>query len=138
VRRFATEGDDRDIWAGLAELGIPALLVPESAGGVGLGCLDAALIAEQLGYRATPGPFLGTAVALPLAARWGGRISDELLAAVAAGERRVGIALANAVGRRADASLTSTGGRLDGIVHSRWTPVRMTISWRPTRAHCTW
>ena len=117
VRRFATEGDDRDIWAGLAELGVPALLVPESSGGVGLGCLDAALIAEQLGYRATPSPFLGTGIALPLAARWGGRIGDELLAAVAAGERRVGVALANAVGRRADATLSSAGGRLDGIVH---------------------
>ncbi|MGA1675101.1 MAG: acyl-CoA dehydrogenase family protein [Pseudomonadales bacterium] len=117
VRRFATNGDDRDIWAGLAELGIPALLVPESAGGVGLGCLDAALIAEQLGYRAIPAPFLGTAVALPLAARWGGQVDDDLLTAVATGERRVGIALANAVGRRADASLQSTDGRLHGRVH---------------------
>ena len=67
IRRFAEDGDDADLWQGLAELGIPALLVPESAGGVGLACLDAALVAEALGYHAAPAPFLGTAVAAPIA-----------------------------------------------------------------------
>ncbi|MFM8356614.1 MAG: acyl-CoA dehydrogenase family protein [Gammaproteobacteria bacterium] len=127
VRQFAQDGDDRDIWAGLTGLGIPALLVPEAAGGVGLSCLDAALVSEQLGYRATPSPFLGSAVALPVALRHAGSYADAdaLLAAVAAGETRVGIALANAVGRRADAtldaaldvSLDARKGRLTGTVH---------------------
>ncbi len=119
VRRFAQDGDDRDIWAGLASLGVPALLAPESAGGVGLTCLDAALVAEQLGYRATPSPFLGSAVALPIALRHapGHAAADTLLAAAAAGEARIGLALANAVGRRADATLTANNGRLTGTVH---------------------
>ena len=59
VRRFARDQDDQDIWAGLTGLGVPALLVPESAGGVGLAALDAALIAEQLGHHATPADQLG-------------------------------------------------------------------------------
>ncbi|MBX3706059.1 MAG: acyl-CoA/acyl-ACP dehydrogenase [Pseudomonadales bacterium] len=112
VRRFAKEQDDTDIWHGLAGLGVPALLVPESAGGVGLACLDAALVAETLGYHATPAPFLGTAVALPLALA--GQDGDELLARSAAGELRVGLALAGAIGRRGSAGVTASGGRLSG------------------------
>ena len=36
VRRYADGSDDTDIWAGLTELGVPALLVPEDQGGIGL------------------------------------------------------------------------------------------------------
>ena len=43
------------------------LLVPESAGGLELGVLDAAVIAEALGHHVTPAPFLGTAVLFPRA-----------------------------------------------------------------------
>lgn len=103
VRRFARDQDDHDLWAGLAGLGVAALLVPESAGGVGLACLDAVLVAEQFGYHATPAPFLGTAVALPLALRYAGTAADDLLAQGAAGELRVGLAVAHAIGRRAGA-----------------------------------
>ena len=91
IRRFAEDGDDADLWQGLAELGIPALLVPESAGGVGLACLDAALVAEALGYHAAPAPFLGTAVAAPIALA-GLPAAEALLADVAAGSARVGLA----------------------------------------------
>ena len=117
VRRFARDQDDGDLWAGLAGVGIPALLVPESAGGVGLGCLDAALVAEKLGYYATPAPFLGTAVALPLALRYAGIAADELLAQSAAGEVRVGIAFAQAIGRRANAGVQAQGSALNGTAH---------------------
>ena len=34
VRSFADNGGD--VWAGLSELGVPAVLIPESAGGLGL------------------------------------------------------------------------------------------------------
>ena len=32
VRAYADGGDDADIWAGLTELGVPALLIPEAQG----------------------------------------------------------------------------------------------------------
>ena len=67
VRAFADGGDDADIWAGLAELGVPALLVPEEQGGIGLTPLDAAIVAECLGAHIAPTPFLGTAVMAPTA-----------------------------------------------------------------------
>ena len=48
VRRFADGGETSapDIWAGLTDLGLPGLLVPEEHGGLGLGLLEAALAAE--------------------------------------------------------------------------------------------
>ncbi len=112
LRRFAADQDDADIWRGLADLGIAGLLVPEGAGGVGLGSLEAALVAEALGHHAAPAPFLGTAVAAPTALAGTGQ--EALLAPIAAGERRVGLALGEAIGARADAGVREESGRLHG------------------------
>lgn len=113
VREFAAgDRDDRDIWQGLTELGVPALIIPEPLGGVGLGMLDAVVVAEQLGYHVTPSPYLSTAVMASLALTHSTR--EELLAEIAAGNCRVGIAFGEAVGARADANLTFTGGKLTG------------------------
>lgn len=113
VREYADGGDDRAIWQGLTELGIPALLIPEAQGGVGLAPLDAAIVAESLGYHVAPGPFIGSAVMAPTAlARAGG--FDQELAAIASGELRIGIALGEAIGRRLDANVSVDGGKLSG------------------------
>ena len=53
------EGHSLPLWQGLVELGIPAMCVPEAYDGLGLELLDLAILAETLGYAATPGPFLG-------------------------------------------------------------------------------
>ena len=53
VREYAAGNEDTDIWQGLTELGIPALLVDEAHGGIGLAPLDAAIVAECLGYAVT-------------------------------------------------------------------------------------
>jgi alkylation response protein AidB-like acyl-CoA dehydrogenase len=118
VRRFAEDGDDRDIWQGLTDLGIPGLLVPEAAGGVGLSCLEAALVAEVLGYHVTPSPYLGTVVGAPLALAAApaaaGPDQAERLADIAAGRVRIGLALGQAVAVRADAGVRASGDRLSG------------------------
>ena len=114
VRKFVTDGDDGDdIWQGLIELGVPGLIIPESAGGVGLGCLDAAIVAEALGYHVTPAPFLGSVVMAPVALIEGGN-QEDLLAATAAGDSTVGVAFGEAVGARADAGFEWDGARLNG------------------------
>ena len=60
------------IWGQLAELGLFALLVPEDRGGLGLGGVEAALIAEALGRWAVPGPVVETAFLAPYVInRWG-------------------------------------------------------------------
>ncbi len=90
------DGHDRELWNGLAQLGVGGLLVPESHGGLGGELLDAALVAEELGYAAAPGPLLGTTMATLAVVegddaaaqqRWLGRLaSGECLATVAIGE----------------------------------------------------
>ena len=55
-------GHDGELWAGLAELGITAIADPEERGGMGGEFLDLALVAEELGYAAVPGPFLGNSM----------------------------------------------------------------------------
>ncbi len=56
-------GHDSSLWQGLIDLGVPGLTIPAAYGGSGLDLLDLALAAEELGYAATPGPFLGSAMA---------------------------------------------------------------------------
>ncbi len=62
VRDAATSDDGvpRDLYRKMAELGWMSLLVPEKQGGLGLGTLELALVCEELGRVAAPGPFLTT------------------------------------------------------------------------------
>ena len=114
VRKIAAaEMDDSAIWKGLAALGIPALLIPEHLGGVGLGSLDAAIVAESLGYHATPAPFLGTAVMAPIAFIQSAQ-QESLLGAMGQGDYRVGIAFGEAIGARNDAGTQVSSGKLTG------------------------
>jgi alkylation response protein AidB-like acyl-CoA dehydrogenase len=49
-------GFDQVLWHGLAELGTFSMRVPESAGGLGMGTLDAALVMEEVGRTLASGP----------------------------------------------------------------------------------
>lgn len=119
VRKYADDLEDRgdDIWAGLAELGASALLVPEAHGGVGLQALDAAVVAECLGAHVCPAPFLSTAVLAVTALRLAGDDAQRsrYLPRIAEGGLRVGAALAEASGARGDAGVSADAkGRLTG------------------------
>ena len=114
VRTYAEGGEDTDIWAGLAELGIPALLIPETQDGIGLQPMDAAIVAECLGSHIAPTPFLGSAVMAPTALVASGGDHGDLLAEIAAGTTRVGIAFGEAIKRRNDAGVTVKDGRMSG------------------------
>ena len=74
-------------WARLAGLGALDVLVPESSGGSGLGMVEAAIVAEEMGRALYAGPWLATAVAAVRAAVAAG-------APVVPGDRRAGLALA--------------------------------------------
>ena len=85
-----------DLWRSLAELGLPQLIVPEDYGGLGLGMIDLAIVAEQLGTYAAPVPFLGHALATLAVslvgseaqkARWlPGLAAEDILGTIALGE----------------------------------------------------
>ncbi|MGB1342823.1 MAG: acyl-CoA dehydrogenase family protein [Pseudomonadales bacterium] len=108
----AGESNDAMAWSGLSELGIPGLIIPESHGGVGLGMLDAVVVAEALGYHITPGPFISTAVIAPTMLMAAGQ--TERLTDVAAGQYRIGVALSEAIGSRLDAGISVTDGTATG------------------------
>jgi alkylation response protein AidB-like acyl-CoA dehydrogenase len=120
VRRHAAMAADvfaEDIWDGLAQVGVPGLLIPEEFGGLEFGLLDAALISEMLGRHVVPAPFLGPVVAAPLAIRAGGSEQQkrDLLPRIARGELRIAIALSGSMaGARPDEGVSARGGRLHG------------------------
>lgn len=108
---------DPQVWEAVRELGLPALLVPEAHGGLGLSLLDAALAAEELGRRVAPVPFLGTAVLAPIALKEAGSASQQAqwLPRLATGEALVGVALSEALsGARDGAGVRVEDGRLHG------------------------
>jgi alkylation response protein AidB-like acyl-CoA dehydrogenase len=57
---------DRRTWTEMASLGIFGLLVPEDAGGSGLGAVEAVLLFEQFGEYLATGPMLWTVLAAGL------------------------------------------------------------------------
>ncbi|HVI33526.1 acyl-CoA dehydrogenase family protein [Phenylobacterium sp.] len=116
VRAYAEGGDCADIWRGLADMGLPGLLIPEEHGGLGLGLVEAALAAEALGAAAAPSPFLGSAVLAPLALR-GGSAGQQAkwLPRLASGEATAGVAISEPVaGARDGAGVEARDGRLTG------------------------
>ncbi|HMN46078.1 MAG TPA: acyl-CoA dehydrogenase [Povalibacter sp.] len=92
VRAAQATGFDRELWRGLAELGAFSLRVPESAGGVGLGLLDAAVLMEEVGRTLASGPLAEALVAARLLAQIETPETSKLLEQVIAGEAVVTIA----------------------------------------------
>lgn len=63
---FNEPGDavfDAELWRDLCNMGLPAIIVPEDHGGLGLELIDLAIVTEALGHAAAPVPFLGHALA---------------------------------------------------------------------------
>ena len=90
LRRLDAEGNrDPAIWQGLVDMGLTGLLVPEAHGGLGMGLVEAALIAAECGRACLAEPLVDSAfVGVPwLVAR--GR--TEGLDEVVAGTRRIAV-----------------------------------------------
>src|SRR3954470_23081814 len=105
-----SDGDPADLWKAIGEQGWLAVLVPEEHEGLGLGLLDAAVLARCWGEGCAPGPFLPTLVAAE-AIRLGGSPAQkqEWLPRVAAGELKLTLA---ATGR-----VTASNDALSGTAH---------------------
>jgi alkylation response protein AidB-like acyl-CoA dehydrogenase len=88
-------GHDPALWKGLTEIGVAGLTVPEAFGGAGLGLLELALVLEELGAGALPGPILGHALAC-LAIQLAGSEAQQRrwLPVLASGERIATVAFA--------------------------------------------
>ena len=57
-----SDGFGTELWRQFGELGLTAICIPESQGGLGLGATEAALVLEEIGRNLTPSPFLMSAV----------------------------------------------------------------------------
>jgi alkylation response protein AidB-like acyl-CoA dehydrogenase len=73
------------LWRKLGKLGVTALAVPESHGGLGADRLDLVVAFEELGHHAVPGPLIETVVVAPTVA------PPEWLERIASGEALVAL-----------------------------------------------
>src|SRR2546427_203703 len=56
-------GESEALWKEMAELGWLGLSLPEAHGGSGLGMVETAILLEEMGHAALPGPYLPTVLA---------------------------------------------------------------------------
>jgi alkylation response protein AidB-like acyl-CoA dehydrogenase len=66
------DGFSRDLWKTFGEMGFTGLLVPEEFGGSALGCVEAGVVAEEIGHTLLPSPFLASSVLAASALSRGG------------------------------------------------------------------
>jgi alkylation response protein AidB-like acyl-CoA dehydrogenase len=122
---MATEtAHDEGLWRALADQGWTGLLVAEEHGGLGLGLVEMAAVAEEMGRACLPGPFLSTLFASALVERAGSAGQRaKYLEPLAAGELKATVALleeeadwepsgVQLAATRADGSFTLTGSKL--------------------------
>lgn len=110
------KGDASSIWSQMVELSWPALAIPEEHGGLGLGFVEVAIVAEELGRAVVPSPFLATVTQFAPAVREVGAdhpLVAKLLGQVAAGELTGAVALAES-GRWEPAAVAATADETGG------------------------
>jgi alkylation response protein AidB-like acyl-CoA dehydrogenase len=111
------DGDPAELWKAIGEQGWLAVLVPEEYDGIGLGLLDASVIARAFGAGTVPGPWLGTVLAAE-AVRLAGSADQQKswLPRLASGEVRGAVALHRPGSSPipANAPAKASGGKLSG------------------------
>src|SRR5688572_6570985 len=122
IRRMVDEPTaiSREGWEALVGPGWLGILVPEAHGGLGLGIADLAVVLEELGKAAVPGPFWSAATLGVPAVALGDR--DDLRGAwlgdLVTGARRVTVAL------QEDAALPEAAGLgvvVEAVGNGNWT-----------------
>jgi alkylation response protein AidB-like acyl-CoA dehydrogenase len=115
----AGDGDPAELWKAIGEQGWVAVLVPEEHDGIGLGLLDASVIARVFGSGTVPGPWLGTILAGE-AIRLAGSPAQQAswLPRIASGEVKGAVAIhrPGSSPTPANAPATSEGGALSGTL----------------------
>ena len=109
---------DKDLYKGLAELGVLGAAIPEEFGGVGLSHLDLCVVAEELGRVIAPVPVASSIylVAEFLLQAGSNAQKQEWLPRLAAGDAIGAFALNEGEGRMAPEKIAATvkGGKLTG------------------------
>ena len=119
------DGFGHSLWKQLGELGLTGMLAPESAGGAGLGQVEANLVLEEIGRNLTPSPFLTTSVAAVRALegsahaeRWfPGIVAGETVAALAVDEGKAHDPAATALEAKRQGNGFLLNGAKQFVVH---------------------
>src|SRR4249920_1444326 len=87
-------GESEALWKEMAQLGWLGLSLPEEHGGSGLGMVETAILLDELGRAAYPGPYLPTMLAgHAILAAGGAAQKNPWLPAIANGSARATLAL---------------------------------------------
>jgi hypothetical protein len=126
---MATEtADDRELWGAVADQGWTGLIIPETYGGLGLGIVELAVVAEEMGRACFPGPLFSTIFASSVILRAGTEEQKRRwLEPIAAGEMRATVALGNEFvmdAEAADVILEMTPNGLEALDKSSVTITR--------------
>jgi alkylation response protein AidB-like acyl-CoA dehydrogenase len=116
---FEGKADGASIWARMVELSWPALAIPEEHGGLGMGFVEVAIVAEELGRAVVPSPFLATVTQFAPAVRelsGDEPLVADILGRVAAGESTGTVALAEGGSWEPAAVRATAGQTADGWV----------------------
>jgi alkylation response protein AidB-like acyl-CoA dehydrogenase len=85
---------DEKLWRAIADQGWTGLIIPEEFGGLGLGLVELAVVAEEMGRACLPSPFLSTIWAAALIARAGSEGQRaQYLEGIASGDLKATVAL---------------------------------------------
>jgi len=108
------DGYPRELYDHIAKLGWTGLIVPEKFGGAGLGMLDMAVILEEGGYAAMPGPSLFSSVLAASALKLSGseQLKAKWLTPLAEGKAIGTVAIVESAGSidQRDINATATKG----------------------------
>ena len=114
-------GESEALWKEMGELGWLGLSLPEAHGGSGLGMVETAILLEEMGHAALPGPYLPTVLAARAIEEAGTNAQrTRWLSAIATGEARATLAFLDAdldwrpEGTRTRAEKSATGWTLSG------------------------
>jgi alkylation response protein AidB-like acyl-CoA dehydrogenase len=89
----------RGNWKKIAAMGWAGIAVPESYDGLGLSCVDLAMVLSEMGRTLAPSPFLGNLIGTWALLRLGTEQQKQrILPAVAAGTARLALAVGDAAG----------------------------------------
>lgn len=90
ARRVLEQRDSHSspVWQGLVDMGIATLMLPEHAGGIGLGALELCVVAEEIGRQLSPVPLSSTLYLAAQALLLGSDAAQQgdWLAAIAGGD----------------------------------------------------
>jgi len=88
------DGVSRDLWRAFGEMGFAGVIIPEALGGMGLGAVEAGVIAESLGRPLTPSPYLGSSIlSAKVLIDGGSQAQQAWLPRIAAGEAILALAV---------------------------------------------